>query len=126
MKMSRKMGDLKKAGAVMDGFFTASESVSEDAKEPAEGNTKTATEKGSEKPQKAQEGKKQRVIDTHKVFSFRAPIETVDSWRVWAEAKGIKKDELGTLAINEYIKRHSLTEDQRQIYELKMAQKKSK
>lgn len=125
MKMSRKMGDLKKAGAVMDGFFTASESVSEDAKEPAKRNTKTAKEEPSESPQTAQEGKKPRVIDTHKVFSFRAPKETVDSWRVWAEAKGMKVDELGEKALTEYIKRHSLTDDQRQIYELKMAQKKS-
>lgn len=120
--MSKKMGELKKAGAVMDGYFTeASQSVSEDAKEPAKGNNKTATEK----PQRAQEDKKQRVIDTHKVFSFRAPIETVDSWRVWAEAKGIKVDELGEKALTEYIKRHALSEDQKKIYDLKMAQKKS-
>ena len=45
--MSRKMGDLKKAGAVMDGFFTASESVSESPKKPAKGNAKTETEKPS-------------------------------------------------------------------------------
>ena len=100
-------------------------SIKMDEKKPAKGRSKTAKEEPSESPQKAQEGKKPRVIDTHKVFSFRAPIETVDSWRVWADAKGLKVDELGTLALTEYIKKHSLTEDQRQIYELKMAQKKS-
>ena len=113
--MSRKMGDLRKAGAEMDKFFTASESVSESPKEPAKRNTKTATEKTSEKPQKAQK----------KVFSFRAEVDQVDSWRVWADAKGMKVDELGEKAITEYIKRHALTDDQEKIYELKMAQKKS-
>ena len=113
---SKKMDSMKKAGAVMDGFFSeASESSSGVFEEITKGNTKEAKKKPSEKPQKAQK----------KVFSFRAEVETVDSWRAWADAKGLKVDELGEKAITEYIKRHSLTEDQRQIYELKMAQKKS-
>lgn len=113
---SKKMDSMKKAGAVMDGFFSeASESSTETTKKPAKRNTKTEPEKVTESPQKAQK----------KVFSFRAEVDQVDSWRVWADAKGLKVDELGEKAITEYIKRHSLTEDQRQIYELKMAQKKS-
>ena len=117
-----KMDKLKEAGAGMDKFFSeASESSTETTKKPAKRNTKTEPEKVTEEPT---EGKKKKT-DTHKVFSFRAPIETVDSWRVWADAKGMKVDELGEKALTEYIKKHSLTEDQRQIYELKMAQKKS-
>jgi hypothetical protein len=116
MKMaSKKMDKLKEAGAGMDKFFSgASESPSEAEKKTTKGNTKAKAEEGSEKPQKAQK----------KVFSFRAEVDHVDSWRVWADAKGIKVDELGEKAITEYIKRHSLTEDQKQIYDLKMAQKK--
>ena len=68
---------------------------------------------------------KQRKIDTQKVFSFRAEKETVDGWRVWADAKGMKVDELGEKAITEYIKRHALDEDQQKIYDLKLAQKKA-
>ena len=109
--MSRKMGDLKKAGAEMDKFFTASESPAETQRK----NDTKAPKKVAEKPNKA----------VKKVFSFRAEVDTVDSWRVWADAKGMKVDELGEKAITEYIKRHALTDDQRQIYELKMAQKKS-
>lgn len=124
-----KMDKLKDAGSSLDKLFTGAsettEKASETTKKTTKRNTKTEPEKVTESPQKAQEGKKPRVIDTHKVFSFRAPRETVDSWRVWAEAKGLKVDELGTLALTEYIKKHSLTADQRQIYELKMAQKKS-
>ena len=111
-----KMDKLKTAGADMDKFFTgATESPTESPKRSTKRNTKTEPEKVTESPQKAQK----------KVFSFRAEVDQVDSWRVWADAKGLKVDELGTLALTEYIKKHSLTEDQRQIYELKMAQKKS-
>ena len=113
---SKKMDKLKSAGANMDKFFSeASESVTESPKKTTKRNTQAEPEKVTESPQKAQK----------KVFSFRAEVDQVDSWRVWADAKGLKVDELGTLALTEYIKRHSLTEDQRQIYELKMAQKKS-
>lgn len=111
-----KMDKLKDAGSSLDKLFSgASESSTETTKKPAKRNTKTVPEETTEKPQKAQK----------KVFSFRAEVDQVDSWRVWADAKGMKVDELGTLALTEYIKKHSLTEDQRQIYELKMAQKKS-
>lgn len=113
---SKKMDRLKTAGADMDKFFTgATESPTESPKRSTKRNTKTVKEEPKEEPQKAQK----------KVFSFRAEVDQVDSWRVYADAKGMKVDELGTLALTEYIKKHSLTEDQRQIYELKMAQKKS-
>lgn len=60
-----------------------------------------------------------------KVFSFRTLAENADDWRLWADAAGMKVDDLGTAALTEYIKRHPLTDDQNQIYELKKAQKKS-
>ena len=111
-----KMDKLKDAGSSLDKLFSgASESSTEPTKKTTKGRAKAQPEEVKEEPQKAQK----------KVFSFRAEVEAVDSWRVWADAKGLKVDELGTLALTEYIKRHSLTEDQRQIYELKMAQKKS-
>ena len=111
-----KMDKLKTAGADMDKFFSgASEKASEPTKKSTRGRAKGQPEEVSEEPKKTQK----------KVFSFRAEVDQVDSWRVWADAKGMKVDELGEKAITEYIKKHSLTEDQRQIYELKMAQKKS-
>ena len=114
--MAIKKDKMKQSVSELDKLFSeASESSSGVFEEITKGNTKEAKKKPSEKPQKAQK----------KVFSFRAEVEAVDSWRVWADAKGLKVDELGEKAITEYIKRHSLTEDQRQIYELKMAQMKS-
>ena len=113
---SKKMDRLKTAGADMDKFFTgATESPTESPKRSTKRNTKTVKEEPKEEPQKAQK----------KVFSFRAEVDQVDSWRVYADAKGMKVDELETLALTEYIKKHSLTADQQQIYDLKMAQKKS-
>lgn len=121
---SDKMSKLRKAGAEMDKFFSAADVDAQEApqsasEKPAKRRStgrarKTATESLTE-PQKAKK----------KVFSFRAGEDLVDSWRVWADAKGIKVDELGEKALSEYIKRHSLTADQQKIYDLKMAQKKS-
>lgn len=61
-----------------------------------------------------------------KVFSFRADVQDVNGWRCWADAKGMKVDELGEKALKEYIKRHPLTEEQRHIYTYKMAMKAEK
>lgn len=132
--MARSKKGLEKAGAEMDKFFSeSSASLAESQKDVAEEkdsqesvndlntaqkstkkNTKGKKEESKEEPQKAQK----------KVFSFRAEVDQVDSWRVWADAKGMKVDELGEKALTEYIRRHGLTADQKQIYELKMAQKK--
>lgn len=116
---SKKMDKLKDAGSSLDKLFSGAsettEKATETTKKSTRGRAKAQPEEPSEEPKKTQK----------KVFSFRAEVDQVDSWRVWADAKGIKVDELGEKAITEYIKRHALTEDQRQIYELKMAQKKS-
>lgn len=58
-----------------------------------------------------------------KVFSFRAEAESADNWRLWADAKGMKVDEMGTAAFTEFIENHPLTADEQTIYELKKAQK---
>ena len=109
---SKKIDRLRDAGSSLDKLFSgASESPVESPKKTSQRTVKAEPEK----PQKAQK----------KVFSFRAEVDQADSWRVWADAKGLKVDELGTLAITEYIKRHGLTEDQKKIYDLKLAQKKS-
>lgn len=69
----------------------------------------------SEKPEKPEK----------KVFSFRADETKVDQWRVQAVARGITVNDLGEKAIDEYIKRHKLTAEQQQLFDLVMAQKKS-
>ena len=68
------------------------------------GNTKTAKTEDSVKPKK--------------VFSFRADGDKVDHWRLQAKARGMKVDQLGEKALEEYIRRHKLTENQQKIYDL--------
>ena len=118
--MATAKDKMKKASAeAFDMFFSGAPESPQDAPEKearkTTGGAKKTAQRAPEGPTKTRK----------KVFSFRAEEGNVNSWRVWADAKGLKVDELGTLALTEYIKKHSLTEDQRQIYELKMAQKKS-
>ena len=96
--MAKKKDLMKATQNTMDKFFT--EAKEEPAREP-------------EKPRKA--GKK---TDTHKPFSFWAVKAEADEWRLWAKAKGMKVDDLGAEAIREYIRRHKLSDDQQQIYDL--------
>ena len=123
--MASKKKDFSAGVDALDKFFSGSEAQREEAVQSVMGATQEAPQKvrktktqdqdqkGSEEPQKLKK----------KVFSFRAEVSEADSWRVWADASGIKVDELGERAIREYIKRHPLKGDQLQIYELKMSQK---
>lgn len=111
---SKKAEKLKQAGASLDKLFSGvAENQEKDYKEPDK-EAEVSWETKPEKPKKVK-----------KVFSFRADASAADSWRVWADAKGMKVDELGEKAIIEYIKRHPLAEDQKQIYDLKMARRKT-
>lgn len=121
-----KKKSFEQAGDELNKFFSQQDEQGSKAFQTIAGEDHVAAQEAPKKAQnKPQNGKKERKIDVQKVFSFRAHKDTVDSWRVWADAKGIKVDELGENAITEYIKRHSLTSEQQQIYDLKMAQKKS-
>ena len=94
--------------------------------EEQEAVTKTKVKRTTKKTAKADTGQVVKPEKAkQKVFSFRAEENKVDQWRVQAVARGITVNELGEKAIDEYIKRHKLTEDQQQLFDLTMAQKKS-
>lgn len=123
--MASKKKDFSAGVSALDKFFTETDpqrkevikevmGATQDAQEAPQKVRKIKDQKGSEEPQKLRK----------KVFSFRAEADEADSWRVWADASGLKVDELGERAIREYIKRHPLKGDQLQIYELKLGQKK--
>lgn len=113
--MSKKK-DFTSAGEAMDKFFSGSDESSQEVYQTI------IEEKPQEEDKKSSEEEKKTL---KKVFSFRAEIEKVDDWRLWANAKGVKVDDLGEKALEEYIRRHPLKGDQKTIYELKKAQKKS-
>lgn len=72
------------------------------------GAVKDAEKAVSEPKGRRMTGKGKKIDDT-KVFSFRGWKDEVDYWRLYAAVKGLKIDELGSAAINEYIKRHPVT-----------------
>ncbi len=82
--------------------------VTSESQEPVKILTEQKTqEKANIKPQKQS-------------FSFRADLNKIEAWKLYAEAIGAK--DIGTLwsaAIDEYISNHKLTEDQQVIYNLK-------
>ena len=72
----------------------------------------------------AKKGKTGKKTDTHKPFPFWAIKEDADNWRLWAKAKNIKVDDMGSEAMKEYIRNHPLTPDQETIFRLQSEQKK--
>ena len=57
---------------------------------------------------------------TKKMFSFRADGDHVDMWKAYIEATGRTAEDVSDAAIMEYMKRHKLTDDQQDTYELKL------
>lgn len=104
---------VEEAGSALFNKFISSQ----DARiEPEETESKTVSKPSTttkKRPEKAQKSVK-------KVFSFRGEEESVNAWRVYADAAGMKVDDLGSLALREYIEKHPLTGDQKKIYDLKM------
>lgn len=123
--MATKKKDFSAGVRALEKFFSESDSQREEVIQTVIGATQEAQEapqtvKETKSQPKPQESTEEPQKPKKKVFSFRADAEEADSWRVWADASGLKVDELGQSAIREYIKRHPLKGDQLQIYELKM------
>ena len=80
------------------------------------GNAKDA-QKGVKTALTRRERNKGKNGDDVKVFSFRSWVDEVESWRLYAQVKGMKVDDLGAAAMREYIKRHPVTDEERQYQE---------
>lgn len=57
------------------------------------------------------------------VFSFRSPKSNVESWRIYANLKGMKVEELGTAALDEYMKKHPLSDEEQAVLNTLLANK---
>lgn len=55
-----------------------------------------------------------------KGFSFRGPEDDVKAWRTYAAITGKKVDDLGTQAMNEFIKKHKLSEAEQLVFDERM------
>lgn len=54
------------------------------------------------------------------VFSFRGDKNDVKAWRLYANITGIKVDDLGSLAMKEYIKNHPLEDIEKALFDERM------
>lgn len=54
------------------------------------------------------------------VFSFRGEINSVKAWRLYATISGIKVDDLGSLAMQEFIAAHPLKGAEKALFDEKM------
>lgn len=73
------------------------------------------TEESTPKEEKAEE--KPNTKQKKQVFSFRATIEDIASWKAYATATGQTMENVGTAAMNEYLENHKLTGAEQAIFE---------
>lgn len=74
------------------------------------GRLSEKAEKTPEPPPKpkASPKKAREKISPKQVFSFRAALPDITVWRAYATATGETMENIGCMAMNEYIKRHRL------------------
>ena len=95
-----------------------------DKENPAETVQKPEAHKKSKSSKKNASEKEKIEIQTNTkpkkaVMGFRAEQEKMEVWKLYADATGQEIGVLCTAAIDEYIKRHKLNEDQQKFFDLK-------
>lgn len=75
----------------------------------------TQTKESTPKEEKTEE--KANTKQKKQVFSFRATIEDIASWKAYATATGQTMENVGTAAMNEYLENHKLTGAEQAIFE---------
>lgn len=110
------------AQAVTNQFFSSEEDPQESTNEVGQ----TAKESYQEAPkqksikQKTNEQTRKKTADPVKVFSFRGLARDVDQWRMYASIRGVKVDEIGSAAMQEYIKRHPLSAEEKALFDKRL------
>jgi len=60
------------------------------------------------------------------VFSFRAVVSDILIWKAYATAAGKTMENIGTVAMNEYMKRHKLNEAEQAVFEALKAREENR
>ena len=81
--------------------------------------SRTPQPKNSEKPEETPI-KEEKVKTVKQVFSFRGEKDTVKAWRLYATISGIKVDDLGSMAMQEYLASHPLKGTEKTLFDEKM------
>ena len=67
---------------------------------------------------------KKKAENQEKVFSFRATEDDINLWKNYKTAVGKTMENIGTAAMNEYIKHHKLSGTELELFELLLAREK--
>lgn len=99
---------------------------SEGEKNAPSGSSKETSEniKKQELPKSRARTKKKEVKGQKQVFSFRAFIEDINIWKAYVTAVGGTMENIGSTAMNEYIKHHKLSGAELAVFEALMAREK--
>ena len=65
-------------------------------------------------------GKEEKSKTDKQVFSFRGQKDDVKAWRLYATVTGMKVDDLGSLAMREYLAAHPLKGAEKALFDEKM------
>ena len=114
----------KEETVIPEKIFYPTENASQTAQE---GRQAVRTGKSSTEREKAEKGVKtaKKAADPVKVFSFRAAVQDVDQWRLYAAIRGEKVDEIGAAAMREYLKRHPLSAEEKALFDKRIESMKS-
>jgi len=91
----------------------------------AEATSKFFASSGAAQPKKSEELKEtpikeEKVKTAKQVFSFRGEKDKVKAWRLYATVTGTKVDDLGSLAMQEYIDKHPLKGAEKALFDERM------
>ena len=93
-------------------------------KSAAAATSKLFSNSGTTQPKKesapvATTAKEKKVKTPKQVFSFRGEVDDVKAWRLYATVTGTKVDDLGSLAMQEYLAAHPLKGAEKALFDEK-------
>lgn len=94
-----------------------SQEIQDDLHMPQNSNNTSKRKKAENKP---------NTKPQKQVFSFRTVIADIAVWKAYATASGKTMENIGTAAMNEYMKRHKLTGAEQAVFEALMEREGSR
>lgn len=64
-----------------------------------------------------EEGRDTKKSGKKQVFSFRADVNAINVWKAYSTASGMTMENIGTAAMNEYMRRHRLSGIEQAVFE---------
>lgn len=105
------------AAEATKGFFSDMDDMEEVIEQPKEAPKKESPKKSTLKAEQGENGANTKPQTAKKVFTVKATEEDIESWRRYSKASNETLSDICTAAMNEYIKKHKLTEAQQAVYE---------